>query len=152
MPRRPPANLTRYDHNYFHGWVVEFKRAGEIHVEYLKDDGGRRAARRRAIAWRDRVLATLSPPRRFHRRSSTSTTGVVGVIHSRTHTRKGTPVEYYCATWTTEDGRPHQRKFSVLKYGLRRAFAMARDVRATVIAEMLQPRKLGRSTPSPRWA
>jgi hypothetical protein len=106
---------------------------------YFLDEGNRRAALARAIACRDRAVAALPPPRMFQSTNSLNTTGVVGVSLRRLRTRKGTPVQDYCASWIDECGRLLQRTFSVAKYGRRKAFEMAVQVRTQAIADMLRP-------------
>jgi hypothetical protein len=139
MPRRKLLNVARVDHHHFHGWHVCLKRAGQRHERYFHDRRDARAALARALAWRDRMAATLPPPRKFHRTSSLNTTGIVGVHLARQRTRKGTLVRYYTATWVDERGRPVKRVFSVAKYGEWRAFALAAQARRQALAEMLRP-------------
>jgi hypothetical protein len=143
MPRhlRPPRLrcIYRFDQPYCQAWVVRIIRgAGKVVLQrYFLDDGNRRAALARAIACRDRMVAALPPPRRFHSTSSLNTTGVVGVSLIRQRTRKGT--QYYAATWTDERGRQFARCFSIPKYGRRKAFEMAVQARKQALAEMLRP-------------
>jgi hypothetical protein len=133
------VHVQRHDHHHFHGWAVRLKRAGQPYQRYFRDKDDRRSSLARALKWRDRMLATLPPPRRFHRTSSRSTTGIVGVVHVRTHSRAGTPLEHFCALWYDEHGRSRKRSFSALKYGRQRARAMAADIRRRMLAEMLRP-------------
>ena len=143
MPRH--RNILRREQNHFRGWVVTLKRRGKRYVRYFKDAGKRRAALQRAIAWRNTMIDTLPPPRRFHSRHATNDTGVVGVSYVRQHSRRGTEIWYYVASWTDENGRKRKRSFSVRKWGKARARVLAVQVRREVLARMLEPRKLSDS-------
>lgn len=133
-------NVQRVDHHHFHGWLVSLKRGGKRHERYFRDQGDRKAALARALAWRDQRAARLPPPRKFKRTYSLNKTGVVGVHLARGRTRKGTRVRYYCATWVEAAGQARKRSFSVAKYGAERAFDLAQRARRKALAALLRPR------------
>ena len=137
-------NVRRVDHHHFHGWLVRLKRAGTRHERYFHDQGDRKAARARAILWRDRTAARLPPPRKFKHTYSLNKTGVVGVYLARSRTRTGTRVCYYCATWVEATGQARKRLFSVVKYGAAKAFEMATHAR-----KKASPSNCGRAADSP---
>jgi hypothetical protein len=138
-PRPNMRCVQRYEHHDFCGWLVSLKRAGVIFRRYFSDNGDRRAALRRALRWRDRMMARLPPPRKFKRRWAQNKTGVIGVNVRDGRTRKGTRVRYYDASWVDETGRTRKRTFSVAKYGESRARAMAIRTRKQMLAELLRP-------------
>ena len=139
MRRHPIPNVQRVDHNDFHGWHVCLKRAGKRYETYVKDSGDPKAALARALRWRDRVAATLPPPRKFKSRYALNKTGVIGVRLALQRTRKGTPARYYCATWFDATGRPRKRSFSVAKYGEAKARSLAVRARRQALEELLRP-------------
>jgi hypothetical protein len=137
--RRSARNLQRVDHHDFYGWHVCLKRAGRRYERYFSDQGDAKDARERALAWRDEMVATLPPPRKFKRRYALNTTGVIGVHLARQRTRKGTHLRYYCATWIDDAGRPRKRSFSVAKFGEMKARSLAIHARKDALAELLRP-------------
>jgi len=138
-------NVQSVDHHDFHGWHVSLKRAGRRYEHYFNDGTDRAAALRRALRWRDRMAATLPPPRKFKRRYVLNTTGVIGVHLAVQRTRKGTIMSYYCATWIDDVGRTHKRSFSVAKFGELRARSLAVAARKDTLAELLRPRRSARN-------
>jgi hypothetical protein len=144
---RSGPNVQRVDHHYFHGWHVSLKRAGRRYERYFNDGTDRAAALQRALRWRDRMAATLPPPRKFKRRYVLNTTGVIGVHLAVQRTRKGTIVRYYCATWIDDVGRTHKQSFSVAKFGGRRARSLAVAGRKDILAELLRPRRSAANHP-----
>ena len=140
MPRQHRLhNITRYEHHYFRGWRVELKRQGKQYRRYFKDDSDRAMSLARVLAWRDRMMAQLPPPRRFQLHKKPTRTGVVGVSYSRDITRSGTAAPRYRVAWTDEHGRIYRRSFAVLTYGERKARTLAVRLRKHALVEMLQP-------------
>jgi hypothetical protein len=114
--------------------------AGECRLNrYFPDDPNRKASLTNATAWRDEMLATLPPPRKFKRRYVLNKTGVIGVTYRVNVTRAGTHVPQYAASWTDDRGASHRRVFSVRKYGAAKARRLATRTRQEAIAEMLRP-------------
>jgi len=134
-----PRNVQRVDHHDFHGWHVCLKRAGRRHEQYFSDRSDGQAALRRALHWRDEMVALLPPPRKFKRRYVLNKTGVIGVHLTVQRTRKGTRFRYYCATWIDAAGRSRKRSFSVAKYSKDVARARAVRARREALAELLRP-------------
>jgi hypothetical protein len=147
MPRRQPLlaghqqrrNVMRVDHHDFHGWYVCLKRAGQRYGRYFRDAGGSQAALAKAIRWRNALTARLPPPRKFKRRYSRNTTGVIGVSLSRERTRKGVPAPRYCATWIDEGGRQRKRSFSIGRFGREKALSLASNARHEALEQLLRP-------------
>jgi hypothetical protein len=143
-------NIRRIDHNFFHGWLVHFERAGSVYEDHFNDRGDRQSALWRAITWRDWVEARLPKRRKFQRRHVRNNTGVVGVLLVTQRSRRGTLLTYAVAHWTEASGRKRKRSFSVLKYGKREALARAKRIRLDVLAEMLRPEIEGEFRARPR--
>ena len=141
MPRNQPRNIQRVDHHHFHGFVVQVKRRSQLYERYFRDEGRRAPTLQRAVRFRDRLLLSLPPPRRFHIHSRRNKTGVVGVILRRERTRKGKAVRFYTAVWFDEGGWRRSRTFSVQKYGKAEAFALAKETRRRALEELLRPKR-----------
>jgi len=120
------------------GWVVQLVRRGRHYRGYFDDRGDSRAALSRAIAWRDKMLEVLPPPRRFKLSYRLNTTGVIGVHICRD--RRGQNVALrYAASWADEHGRDRKSSFSVAKYGARQARALAIQARQEALKRLLRP-------------
>jgi hypothetical protein len=141
MPRKLPRNIRRVDHHYFHGFCVKVTRRGQYYQRYFRDQGGRAATLQKAVRFRDRLLLSLPPLRKFHMKSRVSKTGVIGVVLRRERTRKGRPVRFYTAIWNDAHGQRRSRTFSVQKYGKEEAFALARETRRRTLEELLRPKR-----------
>jgi AP2 domain len=135
---RSPRNITRTPH----GWLVAIKRKGRwVATRFFANKPTSRAALARAVKWRDEVLSTLPPPRRFAFRRSRSSTGIIGVSRVGTRAPSGHLLFRYVASWY-EKGRQVNRGFSVLKYGEAKARDLAVKARQDALAKLLRPRKL----------
>lgn len=135
-------NVRRVDHHGFHGYAVALTRAGAHHAKYFNDEpDGRRAALERAIDHRDRLQAALPAPVKIHRRSSVSSTGIIGVVHSKERTRWGGWSERFSGIWFDEDGRRRKASYSVAKFGYQRAQELAENARNEGVAKLLHHRK-----------
>jgi len=109
-----------------------------MHKAWFGDRGDPKAAIERAIAWRDKMLKALPPPRHFKLSHTRNTTGVIGVSLSRDHRGRHVRLRY-AASWTDEHGRPRKRSFSVARYGARQARALAIQARREAIRRLLRP-------------
>jgi hypothetical protein len=104
-------NVYRYEHHHFTGWAVSIKPRGERFTRYFADRKDSAAALARAVAWRDKRIASLPPPAKLKRRYVLNTTGVIGVFRSVERSRSGAILPRYGATW--RDGRRQfKRSFS----------------------------------------
>ncbi len=111
-------------------WQLLVKRSSKSIIKCFHDRryGGKAAALAQAIAYRDRLLATI-PNWPFHSRSSRSSSGTIGVFLLN---RKET-TQRWAAAWK-ENGRYCRRAFSARLYGARRAKAMAVALRKQKVA------------------
>jgi hypothetical protein len=134
--------VRRYEHNYFTGWVVQFKREGHRYpAKYFSDKpDGRIAALVRARAYRDKLLGELPKAHKIKRSFSTNTTGVVGVVRLNDRTRAGRRAPRFVATWPSEKNGVYRRakaSFSVTRYGEADAKRKAVSARRLGVAEFL---------------
>jgi hypothetical protein len=129
--------------NRTHAWTVTIQRRGRIFHKYFSDGvhGGRKAAYRAAVAYRDGLVQRCRPIIRgefaqIKKRSNRS--GHVGIGKYSVRTAQGKRIRaYWIATWTPERGVPaRQRKFSIAKYGERKAFLLAKHTRARAVAAL----------------
>jgi hypothetical protein len=123
-------NVTRIDHptKRTHGYFVRIQWKGERRAKFFSDGvhGDRLAALDAALEWRNKTEAELGKPRTERQvvGKTRSTSGVTGVRRRREgHT------EYYEATWVTTVGKQGRTRFSIAKYGEKRALALARKAR-----------------------
>ena len=115
------------------GWQVRLQRRGVKHAKYFSDRlyGGSQAAYRAAKEWRDRLLNRLDSEDavRTCRRSARNNSGVVGVARVTVVAPSGAEYHFWQAAWSPEPGQRRCVKFSVKKYGDRRAFELAVEAR-----------------------
>jgi hypothetical protein len=123
-------NITRIDHPDKHtfGYFVRIQWNGERRAKFFSDKayGDRLAALDAALEWRNKTEKELGKPRTERQvvGKTRSSSGVVGV-----RKRKEGHTEYYEATWVSTVGKLHRTRFSISKYGEKRALQMARRVR-----------------------
>jgi hypothetical protein len=144
---KPVVGIRRIDSdvNRTHAWAVFLQRRGRIFHKYFSDGryGGRQAAYHAAVAYRATLAQRHLPITRrefvqIRKRSNRS--GHVGVVKYRyvDQTTQGRRVRlYWIAIWTPErGGRPRQKKFSILKYGNKRAFELAKETRRKAVVAL----------------
>lgn len=116
-----------------HGWQVRLQRRGVKYAKYFSDrlHGGSRGAFMYAKQWRDRLLRRLESEEsvRICRHSTRNSSGVVGVSKVTVVAPNGAKYQFWQATWSPESGQRRCVKFSVRRYGDRRAFELAVDAR-----------------------
>lgn len=116
-----------------HGWQVRLQRRGVKYARYFSDrlHGGGRGAFLAAERWRDRLLRRFEAEEsvRICRRSARNSSGVVGVSKVTVVAPNGAEYHFWQATWSPEPGKRRCVKFSVRRYGDRRAFELAVEAR-----------------------
>lgn len=128
--------------NRTHGWVVQIQRKRQTWRKTFTDGklGGSANALRVAIEYRDRVLAkypgydTLGICQ-IKRRSNRS--GMPGVARIKDVDAKGKTTFYWLA-FCNAGGKRRARKFSVARYGERRAKRLALAARTAFVEEHAQ--------------
>jgi hypothetical protein len=128
-------NIRRFDTdiNHTHAWLVQVQRQGEISIKMFSDRlyGGKQKALKAAIEFRDNTLATISNYKYHYQRRSilrrNNTSGIPGVGHYENISNPKTKnvAIFWAAFWDDEFGVRRQRKFSVLRYGERKAKKLA---------------------------
>ena len=131
-----------------HYWRAQVSCNGQMTIRCFSDSvqGGKRKALQAAIAWRDALLEQIKDERAAQfiqlrtvlRRDNSS--GIVGVARYIAREVKGDRVlssVSWHAFWADKDGKRQCRKFSVKKYGEKRAKALASIARAEGLAAAL---------------
>jgi hypothetical protein len=130
-------NLRRDDDGRH--WLLTVKHSPDLVRRYFHDSryGGKAPALAAAIAYRDRLLATI-PRWRIHSvRSARNTSGQIGVFLAEQ--RHGHRVDRYWTALWKEGDRHRRRAFSVKLHGSRRARGMATALRLEKVAAARRP-------------
>ena len=142
--------IVRMDYERNHGWVV---RVPETKPKYFADLklGGQKKARAAAVAYRDKMcdqhFGRDKPrtTRRFHSYDPRTSTGIVGVQYNeRVREYRGVKVDstytdrYYTAVWCPTLGSTSRHKrFSISKYGRKKALKLAVAYRRKMVKKLL---------------
>lgn len=129
------------DANCTYCWKVVLKRRGKYLHEYFTDGvhGGKEKALAAAKAYRDRLMAETSDADyvvwRRNRMQKRNRSGEVGIgRYIKRDGKRERP--YWQAFWHDADGKRRACHFSVLKYGERRAKALAREARQDAMQDV----------------
>ncbi len=135
-------NVRWVERHYFRGYHVSVKRAGRRWPRYVNADRfpSRGAAFEEVLHVRDNLESRLPPPVKIHRRSSRSSTGIVGVSRPRERTRSGKRFERYVARCYDSQGRVCKHSFSVSFYGEAKARMLAAQAREKGVRQLLEAR------------
>jgi len=147
MPVIPYHHIHRIDNerSRTHAWRVHIQRRNRVVIRYFSDNryGGKQAAIKAALRYRDALLKDSRERRdnlwRRNRKRRNNTSGIVGVGRYISCDRKGNRVReriYWHAFWDGSDGR-RQRKFSVNRYGERRARELACRARSQALRALI---------------
>ena len=139
-------NIMRVDRETVGGWLVRMTRKGKLHSQYFSDQehGGKRKALTAAMKHRDELetkLKSYSPKQLSKKVRSNNTSGTPGVrlvkeVDSRWASEP--TYEYYVAQWSPEAGVRKTKRFSVKKYGKKKALEMAIKARNKGVNSMQQ--------------
>lgn len=138
-------SISRVDHKKKHayGWFVRIAFQGEMQQKFFSDaaEGGRRAALKAAVVWRNKTEKKLGKPRTERKvatPSSRNRSGFVGIRRTmKAMTRDGLkkgPV--YEVWWFPKPGLIRKTSVSIYKYGQREAFRRAYSLRKAGEREM----------------
>ncbi len=129
---KPNYGISRIDQpeKKNHGFYVRITHRGKTTQKFFPDKacGGKGKAQKMARAFRDKVFARLPKARReaaANRRKRIKQSGVVGVTHVVSKSASGKNYEYWQAAWT-ERGSRKTAKFSISRYGDKKALEMAK--------------------------
>jgi hypothetical protein len=147
MKPKALRNIRRMDDDSrsTHAWLVQVQRHNQIAIKMFSDSvwGGKRKALAAARSWRDEHKQ--APAEQAHalwlrnRLRSNNRSGLVGVSrHERkadANDHKTGGAAFWLASWTGEQGRTRQRKFSVKRWGERGAKQKAIAARAQGVSD-----------------
>jgi hypothetical protein len=128
------STLPEYIHRHtdpHHGksWAVAIRRRGKAYQRQFGDRqyGGCDEARAAAESYLQSLLAVLPKRSRVYEKYITTKFGMAGVIQVWERIRSGEKNPYFKAYWLKpgEPGKVISRKFSMVKYGREKAFALA---------------------------
>ena len=116
------------------GWNFRLRFAGRIESSFFSDRsyGGKKNALVVARMYRDARLKQLGPKdvmRRIGRKSSRNSSGVVGVSRTAIMTTNGKKYICWSAQWPLLSGKHCIRRFSILKFGEKKARQLAIQAR-----------------------
>ena len=139
-------NIMRIDRKQSGGYLVRITRKGKLHSEYFSDVeyGGKRKAMRAAQDYRDaqeEKLKAFSAKQLSKKVRANNTSGTPGVrLVKETDTRWASEptYEYYVAQWSPAKGVRRTKRFSVKKYGRKKAMELAIKARNRGVASMEQ--------------
>lgn len=136
----------RVDRETVGGWLVRITRKGKLHSQYFADQyyGGKRKALSAAMAYRDEMDAKLKPfsakqlSKKLRSNNKSGVPGVRLVTETDTRWESEPTYEYYVAQWSPEVGVRKTKRFSVKKYGKKKALDMAIKARNKGVRQMAQ--------------
>lgn len=124
-----------------HGFLVRLQRGGERHSAFFSDQehGGRAqalAAARRQYAALCRKYPSTTRKDFAERVTTRNTSGRVGVSLTRSVASNGKAYESFSSSCSLEKGRRITKKFSISKYGRKKAYEMACHWRDLMVRKM----------------
>ena len=137
MAKGDNKGISRIDSGSTHGWFVRGYRNNRTYSKLFSDKkcGGKRKALEMAKGYRDQLGKDLERipkaprARRIAIRDSRNKTGVLGVCRISKPSANGEMIDCYTVSWRTAPGVQKSTSFSVKKYGEKKAFKMAVDLR-----------------------
>lgn len=136
----PIVGITRMDYEYTHGWTVRY-RVKKITYSKLFSDrklGGKLKALQAAKEYLELMLEKYPKPTRLQRAltpSKRNKSGTPGVSRCVTH-RATFLEEYWLAECLLPDGTRKYKRFSIKKYGERKAKKLAVAARLEMVEEL----------------
>ena len=138
-------NIIRLDREtHPGGYLLRMTRKGELCSQYFTDEefGGKAkalaAARKERDSWEDSWKG-FSPKELARKQRTNNTSGTVGVrlVREKDPRWPSEPVyEYWVAQWSPTKGVRKSQRFSVKKYGKKKAYEMAVKARKKGVAAM----------------
>jgi hypothetical protein len=145
MPRsKENKGISRIDSKTTHGWFVRGYRNGKTYSRLFSDRkyGSKSKALSAAKAYRDELKQELAaiPKKPRHRRIVVSdkrnSTGELGVSRTTKTSPNGNHHECYSVSWRPESGVQKCTSFSIRKYGEKKAFKLAVELRRKMMREI----------------
>ncbi|NNE91635.1 MAG: hypothetical protein HKN23_08310 [Verrucomicrobiales bacterium] len=136
MAPRPNYGITRIDQpeKKNHGFYVRITHKGKTQQKYFPDKscGSKTKALKAAREYRDGLVAKLPKYKQAaaaRKKRKIKRSGVVGVTHVVSQSAKGKVYEYWQAAWVDKTGKRKTAKFSIDRYGNKKALEMAKKAR-----------------------
>ena len=131
------SRIEQFEKTNF-GYYVRLKRDGKQYAKFFSDAryGGQQKALKAAEEYYNELFAKMPLKSQAGRMSVRNKSGIVGVSRT-TSTRKGYTYEYWQAWWGSGNDRK-SAKFSIKKYGARRAKQLAIQARQNWEQQALQ--------------
>lgn len=139
-------NIMRVDRETVGGWLVRITRKGKLHSQYFADQyyGGKRKALNEAMSYRDELEAKLKSfsakqlSKKVRANNTSGTPGVRLVEETDSRWESEPTYQYYVAQWSPEVGVRKTKRFSVKKYGKKKALELAIQARNKGVKSMTQ--------------
>ncbi len=134
IPQSYGISRIDQDEKRNHGYYVRVTNKGKTTQKFFPDKalGGKTKSLVAAKAFRDKAVARLPKARReaiAKRRRRIERSGMVGVTHVLSKSTSGKVYEYWQAAWV-ERGKRKTAKFSIERYGAKKALEMAKRAKA----------------------
>ena len=139
-------NIMRVDRTQSGGYLVRITRRGKLHSEYFSDSthGGKRKALKAAQEYRDaqeqklKAFTAKQLSKKLRANNTSGTPGVRLVTETDSRWASEPTYQYYVAQWSPAKGVRKTKRFSVKKYGKKKALEMAIKARNRGVNQMEQ--------------
>lgn len=117
-----------------HGFYVRITHRGKCVAKYFPDkkSGGKTKALKLAREFRDALLKKMPKAKReaaARKRRKIPQSGTTGVTHVVSKATGGKSYDYWQAAWQDKQGKRRTAKFSISRYGTKKALTMAKNAR-----------------------
>jgi hypothetical protein len=122
-----------------HGYYVRISHRGKSTAKYFPDkkSGGKTKALRLAREYRDALLKKMPRAKQEaakRKRRKIPKSGVIGVTHVVSKAAGGKSYDYWQAAWQDSRGKRRTAKFSIGRYGSKKALTMAKNARRDALS------------------
>ena len=122
-----------------HGYYVRITLRGKSIAKYFPDkkSGGKTKALKLAREHRDGLLKKMPKAKReaaARKRRKIPQSGTTGVTHVVSNATGGKSYDYWQAAWQDSSGKRRTAKFSISRYGSRKALTMAKSARRDALS------------------
>ena len=122
-----------------HGYYVRITHRGKGIAKYFPDkkSGGKAKALKLAREYRDSLLKKMPKAKReaaTRKRRKIPQSGSIGVTHVVSKAAGGKSYDYWQAAWQDSRGKRRTAKFSISRYGSKKALTMAKNARRDALS------------------
>ena len=122
-----------------HGYYVRITHRGKSVAKYFPDkkSGGKTKALKLAREFRDALLKRMPKAKReaaARKRRKIPQSGTIGVTHVVSKAAGGKSYAYWQAAWQDSRGKRRTAKFSISRYGSKKALTMAKKARRDALS------------------